>query len=300
MSAATQRRLRRRGRRRRPRRRGGGRDGTLIYFQNTGTATAPAFAEQTGAANPFDGIDVGASSTPASPTWTATATSTPRGGRRHADYFRNTGTASAPAFAQQTGAANPFGGVDVGDSAPTFADLDGDGDLDAFVGESDGTLSNFRTSAPQSRRLRRADRRRQPVRRRQCGRKRAPSFADVDGDGDLDVVVGEADGTLDFFGNTGAGSEFTVNVTAQGEVPVVANPIPDQARPPTPSGPSSCRQRFTDGRRRARLYGDARQRRPAPRTGSRSIRTRRTFTGTPPRNFARPDRPDADGERRRR
>jgi hypothetical protein len=49
-------------------------------------------------------------------------------------FFANTGTASAPAFAASS--ANPFGLANVGRSAsPAFADLDGDGDLDAFVGE---------------------------------------------------------------------------------------------------------------------------------------------------------------------
>ena len=33
-------------------------DGLLIYAENTGTSTAPAFVVRTGSANPFDGIDV--------------------------------------------------------------------------------------------------------------------------------------------------------------------------------------------------------------------------------------------------
>ena len=39
--------------------------GALIYAENTGTSTAPAFVVRTGSANPFDGIDVGSLSTPA-------------------------------------------------------------------------------------------------------------------------------------------------------------------------------------------------------------------------------------------
>ena len=40
-------------------------DGSLNYFENTGTPTAPAFVQRTGIANPFDGIDVRARSIPA-------------------------------------------------------------------------------------------------------------------------------------------------------------------------------------------------------------------------------------------
>ena len=39
--------------------------GSLIYMENTGTSTAPAFVQRTGSANPFDSVYVGDYSTPA-------------------------------------------------------------------------------------------------------------------------------------------------------------------------------------------------------------------------------------------
>ena len=90
--------------------------GTLHYFENTGSAMAPAFTERTGAANPFNGVNVGFSSAPSFADLDGDgdldAVVGANDGTLH--YFENTGTAIAPAFTARTGAANPFNGVDVG------------------------------------------------------------------------------------------------------------------------------------------------------------------------------------------
>ncbi|MEH2367449.1 MAG: Ig-like domain-containing protein [Nostoc sp.] len=65
-------------------------------------------------------------------------------------FFQNTGTRTAPSFAAPV--TNPFGLSDVGNNSnPTFADIDNDGDLDAFVGELFGDTRFFENNANDAR-----------------------------------------------------------------------------------------------------------------------------------------------------
>ena len=101
------------------------------------------FTQQTGADNPFNGIDVDANSTPNFvdldgdgdfDAVVGVEFGPAVDGNGAAYYFENTGTSLAPVFTQRTGAANPFDSI-VGDNISTsLGDLDGDGDLDAVVG----------------------------------------------------------------------------------------------------------------------------------------------------------------------
>ena len=107
----------------------GERFGTLKYYKNTGTSTAATYTEQTGSANPFNGIDIGDISTPILADIDADGDFDAIVGEFDGtlNYYKNTGTSTAPTYAAQTGSANPFNGITVlAHSSPTFADLDGD------------------------------------------------------------------------------------------------------------------------------------------------------------------------------
>ena len=114
-----------------------------------------------------------------------------------------------------TGAgSNPVAGIDVGDaSAPTFADLDNDGDLDLVVGEWDGDLLYYEnTGTPNQPNFTERTGYANPLGYVDLFGRSIPTFADLDDDGDLDLVMGEWDGDTHYYENTGTHSQPTFRI----------------------------------------------------------------------------------------
>lgn len=118
-------------------------------------------------------------------------------------YYRNTGTATDPAFTLQTRDLVDISQLGLGNVAPTFGDLDGDGDDDMILGDADGLVHyfensggagnpcNFSLTAPGFQGI------------DIVGQFSTPFLYDVDGDMLLDLVIGERNGNLNYYHNDG-------------------------------------------------------------------------------------------------
>ena len=173
-----------------------------LFYRNTGTASRPIFAAPS--TNPFGLTDVGSRASPTLVDIDGDGDLDAFVGEWYGDtlFYRNTGTASSPVFA--VASTNPFGLTDVGSRAsPTLVDIDGDGDLDAFIGEWSGNTLFFRNTGTASSPVFAAAST-NPFGLTAVDYKASPTLVDIDGDGDLDAFIGNSSGDTLFYRNSGA------------------------------------------------------------------------------------------------
>lgn len=170
----------------------GAADGKIYYYKRTGSTT---FEEQTGAANPFNGISIGTNSSPSSADFdndgdADVIVGTENNSTTGIFYFENKGNG---AFEQKNGFDSPFDGVGTGsDSAPYFTDVDNDGDQDLLIGSNNNGLryyANVNGSYVEQVSSN------NPFAGLAIPGTFVPSFIDLDGDSDKDLVGSVSAGT---------------------------------------------------------------------------------------------------------
>ena len=84
---------------------------------------------------------------------------------------------------------------------PAFIDLDNDSDLDMFLGKFDGNISRYKNTGTPNSAIWTLVEANDPMLK--TSGSSAPTFADIDNDGDSDLFIGDKDGKINFFENIG-------------------------------------------------------------------------------------------------
>jgi hypothetical protein len=170
--------------------------GTITWFENIGTKTEPAFRDR--GVLPIRGefsyaptvVDLDGDGLPdlVVGTW-----------RDRIEWYRNIGTLAEPKWTLADSAlvTIPRGS----NTAPTFADIDGDGLLDMIIGTASGRLLLYRNVG--TKRVPKFELVSASFQDIRFGRRSTPVLVDMDGDGKPDLLIGSESGEMQLWRNTG-------------------------------------------------------------------------------------------------
>ena len=145
-------------------------------------------------------------------------------------YERQNSGSGSTSFSLVTGNSNPLNSVDVFQSSVEFVDIDGDGDQDCFIGGHDGAIYYYKnTGNSGSATFTAQTSGNNPFNGVDVGVKASPAFVDIDGDGDQDCFIGEDDGTINYYKNTGNSTSPTFTAQTGGNNPF--NGVDDGSKP---------------------------------------------------------------------
>ncbi|BAQ64272.1 LamG-like jellyroll fold domain-containing protein [Geminocystis sp. NIES-3709] len=197
----------------------GSNQNNILFYENRGTASEPNFLQRSGTGNPLNNLTIPSFSNLTFGDIDRDGDSdllvgTANGNLR---YFENIGSVTAPSFTEVTANNNPFQSINeefalnnITDVTPTLVDFNNNGNLHLFIGDRQGNLfhyinigtlgePNFILETGSS----------SPFFDRNMPSGFAkPTITDINNDGNVDVVIGQINGEVRFYENTGIGKIF--------------------------------------------------------------------------------------------
>ncbi len=136
-------------------------------------------------------------------------------------YYKNIGSATAPSFSLITKDYQNLSSYNILSMAPTFGDLDNDGDLDLIVGDNNGQLHYFQNTALPGAAAVFANHL-SSYQAIDVGNFAYPQLFDVNKNGTLDLVIGSVNGKLSYYSNIGTNviPSFSLQTSTWGGVDV--------------------------------------------------------------------------------
>lgn len=192
---------------------------SVWWFRNTGTNTAPSFQLMQTDFLQETQIDLGWGAYPAAADVNGDGLMDLVVGNRvrfesgvvytsRLAVFLNTGSAAAPQFELMNDNWLDIPAAQLKAIYPCFGDIDADGDVDALLGDEDGYFYLY-TNTAGSGNMMNLQAPENKLRDNggvfmDVGQNAAPQLVDIDDDGDLDLIAGEKNGSINFFRNIGS------------------------------------------------------------------------------------------------
>lgn len=194
--------------------------GRLTILRNVGTKTSPAFRQEPALklvdayhlAPALGDLDADGDLDLLIGTW-----------NQDVRYFRNQGTAREGKWVEDPALAIKPPRASL--ASPVLADIDGDRDLDLFIGTATGAIVFYRNDGTaKAAKWTMVSERLSDI---SAGRRSRPAVADIDGDGALDLIVGREEGGAAVFRNAGArpALRFTADPTTTWPLPPMSTPL---------------------------------------------------------------------------